>query len=157
VSILVVLAATTGSHSLATAEVPASHEGAGDETAATDAAVATEAVLTTAAVAVSPGNPVRTTVRLTVPAGATWSADPDGGALVVTVAAGTLRIGVVDGFARVAHPPDPTPGARSVRELAEGGSLVLRPGDRLVMHGHGSVVASNIGRATALAAVIHVR
>jgi hypothetical protein len=151
----VLIAGVTAGFSADTAAVRFCH--AESESGATlDFAIATEALLTTTALGFPPDRPVRITSRLTVPIRARWSTCLAEGSLVLTMASGALQVAVTDGVARVAPRLGFELGVLPLRELVAGESMVLDPGNRLVMHGHGSLVAQNVGQGAAVAAVIRV-
>lgn len=119
---------------------------------------ATEDVLSTGAHAYQPVGSVRTVAQLAVSVGAQWETNVGGGSLMLTVASGALRVEVRGGNAQVAHRSgfdtlhELTPG-----DLTPGGSVVLFPRDRLIVRGHGSLLAGNIAQDPVVASVVRVR
>lgn len=117
------------------------------------ASAATVEMLSVSQLNVPEANPVRSTARLTVPPRAQWQTDLAGDAFSLALETGSLRVSVHDGRARIARAIEPIFGTRTLDEIAPGAAATMWAGDRLVIHGIGSLVVHSIGEMAAISTI----
>jgi hypothetical protein len=119
---------------------------------------ATIEILSVSKLNVPEAHPVRTTARLTVPPRAQWQTVLAGDSLTLALETGSLRVGLQDGQARIARATDSIHwiGGRTLDELAPGEEATMWAGDRLVVHGNGTLVVHGLGEMTAIATIVRV-
>ena len=101
-------------------------------------------------------HPLRTTSRLTMPAGAVWDAAPLDGTILLVLDSGMVCASLSEGIARIARPRQPMLGPRVLDTIGPGEGATLWAEDRLVIHGAGTLSMRNVGDGPATATIIRV-
>jgi hypothetical protein len=130
--------------------------GAGDPDNAAPAVQATEETLAITLLPVPGPHPLRTTSRLTLPAGAVWEATPRDGSILLVLESGAVCASLSDGLARIARPPQPLPGSRELETIGPGAGTMLWADDRLVVHNAGTLSVRNVDDRPATATITRV-
>jgi hypothetical protein len=123
---------------------------------AVSAVLATEETLSVSRLLVPRDDPMRTTSRLIMPAGAVWDAAPLDGSILLILDSGMVCASLSDGIARIARPLQPLLGPRELETIGPGEEATLWAEDRLVVHGTGTLNVRNVGDGPATATVIRV-
>jgi hypothetical protein len=117
---------------------------------------ATEEIVSITSLHVPRDHPLRTTSRLSMPAGAVWDAAPLDGSILFVLDSGRVCASLSDGITRIARPPQPLLGPRVLDTIEPGEGAALWAGDRLSIHGAGTLSVRNLGDGPATATVIRV-
>ena len=124
------------------------------------APVATEEAIRAQRIGRQPGSSNALMTRLTLPPQAVWETDPDAGPLTLRVETGVLGVMLAGGSARVEHHANPLMDELIVDQMSPlppGRTVLLKPGDRLVIVRGFQLTVTNAEETPASAIVSRLR
>ena len=124
------------------------------------APAATEKAIIAKRIGRQPAVPYAMLTRLIVPPQAVWETDPDAGPLTLRVETGVLGVMLAGGSARIEHHANPLMDELIVDQMSPlppGRTVLLKPGDRLVIVRGFQLTVTNAEDAPASAIVSRLR